>query len=374
MRFSLRILKLVVFTGFFLLLWGCLEYTITTQVMPDGRLLRTISVKGDSSGIFKGSLRVPADSAWTITTRYEKRQGKDSVNGREFVYEATREFPNFRSVNDCFYSDSGFSDHLIIRVGLSKKSKWFYTYYTYTETYSSLFPFRSVPIGAFLTDSEFRLYVAGDDGIYYSPAKDSLMIRPDSLSIPPLTAKDSLRFKELRDQLDGKFESWQKINMYNDFYEVVCKALDKCGREADTVNARKPFYHWLDSALVFDKVLESNDAFVSEASAFFRMDTAELIAGNREGFDLFSKKCRVSAFALESFTNQVLMPGMILEANTSEKRGNLVVWHFKIGNFYVSDYTMIVRSRAVNKVAVVVAAILLVLLISLPLFRLFRKP
>jgi hypothetical protein len=373
MNFSIRILKLGLLTCFILLLWGCIEYTITTQVMPDGRLLRTISVKGDSASVFRGSFRVPSDTGWTISTRYEKQKGKDSVNGKVYVYEATREFPDFKALNSCFYRDSSFSDHIIIRVELMKKSRWFYTYYSYTETYLRLFPFRSVPISRFLSGPELRVYLAGEEGIYYSPSKDSLMIHADSVSVPVLTRTDSLRFKELRDSLEYKFESWQKLNIYNDFYEVICKALDKTGRSSDTVNVRRPFYQWLDSTRVFDKVTENSDAFIKEAAAFFRINPSDLKAANQEGFELFTRKFRVSAFTLESFTNQVLMPGMIMDANTGDKNGNLVVWHYKIGNFYATDFIMKVRSRTVNKPAVVIAAILLVMLIGLTLIRLFRK-
>jgi hypothetical protein len=373
MKFSMRILKLGLLTCFFLTLWGCIEYTITTQVMPDGRLLRTITVKGDSASVFRGSFRVPSDTGWTISNRYEQQKGKDSVNGKVYVYEATREFPDFKAVNSCFYRDTSFSDHINIRVELTKKSRWFYTYYAYTETYLKLFPFRSVPISKYLSDTELRIYLASEEGIYYSPSKDSLMITADSMQVPLLTRTDSLRFKELRDSLDFKFESWQKVNIYNDLYKVICKALDNTGKSSDTVNARQPFYHWLDSTRVFDKVMENSDAFIREAAAFFRIDPSDMKAANREGFELFAKKFRVSALTLESYTNQVLMPGMILYANTHDKNGNLVAWHFKISSFYANDFIMTAQSRTVNKPAVVLASILLVMLIGLTLIRLFRK-
>ena len=213
----------------FALLWSCIEYTITTQVMPDGRIIRSVTVKGDSASIFRGSFRVPADSDWNVTTRYEKPAGKDSVMGTVFVYEARKEFSDYRALNSIFYRDSAVSDHMIAHVSLTKKQKGFFTHFEYTETY------------------------------------------------------------------------------------------------------------------------------------------------NQNAFDDFCRKFKAPALAPETFANQVLMPGMIIHANTVNIMGNLAIWNFKIGDFYASDYVMTVHSRMVNKIAVVIAGIILVILVGLILMRMFRK-
>jgi hypothetical protein len=343
--------------------------------MPDGRLLRTISVRGDSAGIFRGLFRVPVDSDWVTSKRYEQQRGKDSITSSVYVYEARKEFPDFNALNSFFYNDSTFTDHISIMADLSKKSRWFYTFYTYNETYSMLFPFRSVPIRDYLSDTELSIYQAGDNEIGYSPSGDSLMIVTDSVRRPVLSDADSARFKQLRDSLEHKFEAWQKINIYNELYRIVHKAFEKLGRSAGMANDTDAFFHWLDSARVFESVMENSDAFVQEAAAFYHLDPRELKAADQEGFDMFARKFRVSAFTLETYTNRVLMPGMIVSANTHDKNGNLVAWHFKAGKFYASDFTMKVVSRTVNKSAVVLAALLLVVITGLILLRLSsRRP
>jgi hypothetical protein len=373
MRFNKRLFNLALLSCFSLLFWGCIEYTITTQVMPDGRILRTVTFKGDSASIFRGSFRMPSDSTWAISTRYEQQRDKDSVNGKVFVYEATKEFPDYQALNSCFYRDSAFSNKIIIRVTLTRKWKWFYAHNEYTETYSRIFPFRSVPIRDFMTHSELRIYLAEDDEVYYSREKDSLMMVTDSLSLLVLSAADTLRSKQLHDNLEHRFELWQKINIYNDLYCVVIKALDKMGKSADTAKTKGPFYQWLDSTRVFESVKENSDAFTKAAATFFRVDASALEAANRDGFDTFTKKFRISDLTLETYTSQVLMPGMIVHANSKDIKGNLVTWHFKVSDFYASDYTMVVHSRHVNKPAIVIAAILLVMLVGFALFRMFRK-
>lgn len=373
MRSKKHPFNLVLLSVLFLLLWGCIEYTITTQIMPDGRIIRSVTVKGDSTDILRGSFRVPADSDWTVTTRYEQLAGKDSGMGNVFVYEARREFSDYQELNSFFYRDSGVSDHMIAHVILTKKPKGFFTHFEYTETYSRIFQFGTVPIQDYMTASEIRVYLSGEEEIYYSADKDSLMIATDSATLPVLTSADSSRFKQLREDLDQKFESWQKINIYSDLFHVVGQALDKMGRSADTTNARDRFYQWLDSTRVFESVMENSEAFLVAAGNFFNVDPKALKDADQNAFDEFSRKFKAPALAPETFANQVLMPGMIIHTNTTNIKGNLAIWNFKIGDFYATDYVMTVHSRLVNKIAVVIAGIVLVILVGLILMRMFRK-
>lgn len=361
------------FTSVFILLWGCLEYNITTQVMPDGRLLRTVIVKGDSADIFSGSFRVPSDSTWEISTRLESRSDKDVNEGKVYVYEARKEFKNFQDLNNQFFNDSSFNDHIAIHVNLEKKFNWFYNHYRYTETYSRLFPFRSEPVSDYLNDTELKIHQADEQDIYYVPEQDSILFVKDTLNLPVLSKTDSLRFKALRDTIEAKFELWQKINIYNDFYHVVTTALKKLHNNSDTVAARKSFYHWLDAEKTFETGIENDDAFVNAASSYFNVNPVKLQAANPESFDNFNKKFRVAAYSLETYTNRVLMPGMIINTNAGETNINEASWTFKIDNFYAADYTMTVESRIVNKWFVIGAGIVLIVLIALILLRLFRK-
>jgi hypothetical protein len=368
-----RLTGWLLFTGLSITCWSCLEYHVTTQVLPDGRILRTVTVKGDSTDIFRGSFRVPADSSWEITTRYESRNENDVTEGKVYVYEARKEFKDFKALNLEFYNDSVYSEHIAIRVDLKKQFRWYYTHYVYTETYGMLFPFRSVPIGNYLREEELRIHQAGEDDIYYDRELDKIVFAEDTAAIPPQSGDDSLRFKALRDSIGQKFESWQKINIYNDFYEVVSGALDRMKHPKDTGLTRESFYQWLDREKAFEKGIEQDDAFLQAASAYYRVDPATLRGGDPEGFAAFNKKFRIAAYSLESYTNQVLMPGMIVRTNARKIDVNTATWIFKIDTFYAADYTMSVESRVVNKWFVLIAGLILIAAIGGVLIRLFKK-
>ncbi|HJZ41523.1 MAG TPA: hypothetical protein VJ203_14240 [Bacteroidales bacterium] len=369
----LKIIRVVVFSCISILLWGCLEYTITTQVLPDGTLLRTITVKGDSANVFRGSFRVPDDSTWEISTRYEPLNQKGAADGMAYVYEARKEFKDFAELNRSYYSDSAINEHISIRVKFDKQFNWFYTTYRYSETYAMLFPFRSVPVGNYLSDAELKVHVADKNEIYYSAATDSIIFISDTTGLPVLSGADSARYKQLLEDLERKYISWQKINIYNDFYIAVTAALNKLGITTDTATAKSSFYNWLDTEEVFESGIQNRDAFIDAASSYFEVSSSRLYNANPDGFDTFSKKFRIAAFSLETYTNRVLMPGMITGGNAREKDVNLATWNFRIDNFYASDYVMTVESRTVNKWFVVIGAMLLLGVIGMLLVGMFRK-
>jgi hypothetical protein len=368
-----RLLWFAVSFSFSILLWGCLEYNITTQVMTDGSIMRTIIVKGDSADIFRGSFRVPVDSTWTISTKLEPRNKKDSTDGDIYVYEARKKFRDVKELNKAFYSDSSFSDHLSINVRLDKKFRWFYTFYRYTETYNMLFPFRSEPLSSYMNENELSIFLADENEIYYSPERDSILFKSDTTGLPVLTGKDSLRFKEIKDELDHKFELWQKSNVYNDFYETVTGALEKLGKMPDNAATRELFYQHLDSSKVFDQGIENFDAFIEAVASYFNVDYSILHEANKNGFDSFRKKFKVATFSLETYTNQVMMPGLIVNTNAHEKEVDQARWNFKIDNFYACNYVMAVESRIVNKWIILFSALALIFAVGLSLAVLFKK-
>lgn len=341
--------------------------------MPDGRILRTVVVKGDSTDIFSGSFLVPSDSSWAISTRLESRSEKDVGESKVFVYEAKKEFRDFRELNREFFSDSSITDHIAIRVNLEKKFRWIYHHYVYTETYYKLFPFHSEPVSDYLTDYELKIHRAEEKEIRYSPDEDRIVFREDSLDVPVLSKSDSARFKALRDTIEQKFELWQKANIYNDFFSVVLASLDKLKITYDSAAIRNSFYQWLDREKTFETGIENDKAFLEAAGMFFNIVPARLMAGNPDGFKNFNRKFRVAAYSLESYTSCVLMPGMIVNTDADKTDVNMASWTFKIDDFYATDYTMKVVSRVVNKWFVISAGTILILFIALLMVRLFRK-
>ncbi|MBN2813515.1 MAG: LPXTG cell wall anchor domain-containing protein [Bacteroidales bacterium] len=338
----------IAITFLLLLHGGCIEYDITTRVMPNGNLIRTIIVKGDSAAIFSGAFPVPDDSSWKISTRYESRERKDMEEATIYVYEAEKKFANDKDLNNVFGEDSGVSEHIIIRVDFQKQFKGFVNHYTYAETYSMLFPFHSEPISLYLSEHELDIYLADEEDRRYIPEHDSIAVNPDSTFVTRLSREDSLLFKAQTDSIEKKFQSWQKTNIYDDFYTLVTSSLQKLGLKLETPDNKLAFYKWLDSFEAVESGLEDNQAFINAAASYFKVDPQELEASNPEGFATFNRKFRVAAYSLETYSNRIKMPGWIVSSNASQTSSNTVTWNFKTEDFYAADFTMTVESESLN--------------------------
>ena len=78
----------------------------------------------------------------------------------------------------------------------------------------------------------------------------------------------------------------------------------------------------------------------------------------------------------ESFTNAVVLPGILLETNAPDVKGSAASWKFNVDQLQLRDFEMRARSRVVNEwVIAVTGAVVLVLLVLLvlSLIRLARR-
>ena len=67
---------------------------------------------------------------------------------------------------------------------------------------------------------------------------------------------------------------------------------------------------------------------------------------------------------LNDYTNEVIMPGLILDTNAKDVEGNSVQWKFDYNRFLWEDYTMWVESRVVNRWAMILTGILCMILVA----------
>jgi hypothetical protein len=354
---------------------GCLEYSVTTRVLPDGSIERTIVVKGDSAGILNGSLPVPVDSTWEITAGYEDQQGSDSSKKTQYVYKARKVFRTSEELNKEINMPSQEESRIMREVKVEKKFRWFNTFYRYAETYKQTFPFHRRPVNEFLSDKELDLAYADDKDLSYSRESDALMIIKDTLARPSLSVKDSMRLKELKNSIELKFFRWISANVYEEYFDVLKNALDKSGtmnaEEAEkTRDSLFAYYnsHFVDIDSFFNTLSNEKDRDLLQlSSAFYHADTAMLHQANPNGFAAFEEKMEnILPIYGDSYMNLTIMPGIIISSNSTEIKGNTASWDVNSDYFFAKDYTLRVESKKVNKGPVIVSgAVVAFLLIGL---------
>ena len=222
------------------LVTGCkeyLKYTITTRIFPDGSIERTMLVEGgdssllegDFSSVLKGSLPVPHDSTWEITTGCEIKSAHDTTTDTIYYCKAVKVFRNADELNKELNWDTIRENNAARQVKVEKRFRWFYTFYRYAETYKQVFPFKQKSITDYLSDEELELYHADDDELYYSTETDALLLKKDSLAVNSLSKTDSVRMNKIKESIEEKYAEWMFANIFEDYFDAVKVALDKSG-------------------------------------------------------------------------------------------------------------------------------------------------
>ena len=230
---------------------------------------------------------------------------------------------------------------------LEKHFKWFYTDYTFTETFanedSTLFP---IPLSQFLSADTASFWFAGQ---------------------PDLTR--SLSGAEMKEMLDGiekKVSQWSNANWFVEICKVISDHYDKV---KNPPVSKERFISICDSLVMLPCVLNPKDSESVE-----------------EGFDLLHDVFQSDVYTeflqsyegglgqyggLLSFGNNydLVMPGRVLDAGMGEYDGEVI--HYRLGGerMIPGDYTITATSRVTNVWAFIVTILVVLLAIGSFFYR-----
>ncbi|NJD21124.1 MAG: hypothetical protein FIA82_00420 [Melioribacter sp.] len=308
---------------------GCREYKTTTKINSDGSCDRTVIVKDKTVLPDSIVFPIPADKSWKI----ERTKAKD--DSTQTIYKATKHFDDVNSINNEYLDKSKIG----IRTNLDKKFRWFYTYFTYEETYQSFFPFKKIPLNEFLTKQEYELYLKND------------------------TTKV---FKK-------RLEKYAEENYFEYFFDEFLSLLKK-NKIADLT----PDFVASKKSVLFEHISEHGDKTEDLMKYLEKVLGTKSVWKLRTGIDNIVKsileKMDQFSTANGSYKNEVAMPGIILNTNAKTVEGNKVIWEFDEDRFCYEDFTMQVEARFVNTWAFIVSGVIvLVAIVLLVLPKLRRK-
>ena len=230
---------------------------------------------------------------------------------------------------------------------LEKHFKWFYTDYTFTETFanedSTLFP---IPLSQFLSADTASFWFTGQ---------------------PNLTR--SLSGAEMKEMLDGiekKVSQWSNANWFAEICKVISDHYDKV---KNPPVSKERFISICDSLVMLPCVLNPKDSESVE-----------------EGFDLLHDVFQSDVYTeflrsyegglgqyggLLSFGNNydLVMPGRVLDAGMGEYDGEVI--HYRLGGerMIPGDYTITATSRVTNVWAFIVTILVVLLAIGSFFYR-----
>ena len=231
---------------------------------------------------------------------------------------------------------------------LEKHFKWFYTDYTFTETFanedSTLFP---IPLSQFLSADTASFWFTGQ---------------------PNLTR--SLSGAEMKEMLDGiekKVSQWSNANWFAEICKVISDHYDKVKNQPVS---KERFISICDSLVMLPCVLNPKDSESVEEGVFdlvhdvFQSDVyTEFLRSYEGGLGQYG--------GLLSFGNNydLVMPGRVLDAGMGEYDGEVI--HYRLGGerMIPGDYTITATSRVTNVWAFIVTILVVLLAIGSFFYR-----
>jgi hypothetical protein len=302
---------------------GCRkDKKITTTIHSDGSCLRTVLVNpvSDTSSSFP----IPTDKSWEVRLEGDT----------EKVYVARKRFDNVNQMNNEYRRP----DKVGIDLKFKKKFRWFFTYFSYQETYKPCFLIQRIPIQSFLTKEEYARYETGD------------------------TSK----------ALKARLDDFLMANIIEEFY---CELIDSVERLHDpsipvsVFIAKKKELDFHDAG---DKPKEIVKYLEKTLGLTLSGKLDKQIDGIVKSIEDVKMKFLLDAGG--NYANEVEMPGIILSTNANAVEGNKAVWNFNEDRFTFLSYTMTVESRSANLwTTYVTGGVLIVIIVLLLLPRLRSK-
>ena len=309
---------------------ACNEYHISTKINDDGTCERIIRIETDSPNQNFEDIPFYIDDTW------ESRVEKSKKDSSHVVKTFRKKFSSVEDLNMEIAKGSGLKS----KIGVEKKFRWFYTYYSYTETYKKRNPFKQIDISKDLSKADLDSLQNGRGGSELTQKVDNLLGRSIT--------------EELIDSIAAVFK---KHSLYDKSkMDFLRKRIFTQKEENKSV---------LDNPDNLIKELESD--FEIKASPSLKTDIEKIYKGLEKKFEEYANP------SVSEFTSDVILPGLIVKSNASSIEGNDLTWKASSKYFTFTDFVMCAESRVANTWAIIVTGIIALVLLIVIIIPIFRK-
>lgn len=227
---------------------------------------------------------------------------------------------------------------------LKKNFRWFYTYFTYNETYPRIQQKFDVPIDQYLTKEEADFWFTGNKSL--------------------IQGMNGIEIRELTGRIEDKYNLWFAHNSWNAEYKVVLANYHKIKHPPVSYNTLKAMSDTIFAKAKvnlenFDMKKELNNHFKTNAFS----DLWEMENSPMKAFENEYNTSLLKGFG-DSFNYKLVLPGKIVRPNDAVIQGDTLVWRLTSYRLIQNDFRIEAQSRKANVWAFVVSGLLLVLAIG----------
>lgn len=310
-----------------LLLAGCKEIETTTRIFADGSIERTIVLNREPANYAESHFTLPVDSTWSISTAPAGKEGKETTS------TARKRFASIGDLQQLYARAGAQPWQVRIDVGVTKKFRWFYTYYDYRETYHAYNPFLLLPKMGYLEEKDLAAWIAA----------------PDS-----------------DDTWDDRVESWLIAGVFEEFYQSL---LTNAARLHDPIltpeliAAKKGA---LRTALVDSLKEDDLNNLTAACERVLGTSAVRMLKPALDStYQVIEKKIEFDDDVRHArYRNRVVMPGRVWASNGLAIDSTQVEWPVSAKQFFFTDYTMWAQSRHANRGMVLLSAGIVVLALA----------
>jgi hypothetical protein len=246
---------------------------------------------------------------------------------------------------------SNFWSNLEVKHLLDTRFRWFYTYYTYKETYPKLKTGFSIPIEKFMSKDEAMFWFTG---------------KPDILK-----GMNGVEVREYVGTIEDNFHKWFNKNLWDSEYRVLLENYSNIAQLQVSKERLKALKDTIFNAKV-DKVEDFKmeqilDSYFKTTvfTAFWKTDNCPMVKFesdfNDQGFVEYFK---------EAFTYKLIMPGVVTGQNNAVVHGDTLVWNLTAYRLIPAPYVIEAQSRKANIWAFILTGIIFIVAIG----SFIRKP
>ncbi|MBE0648484.1 MAG: hypothetical protein IH596_11950 [Bacteroidales bacterium] len=331
-----------------LIISGCREISVTTQVHRDGSFTRIIRITGDSSSVFKEDLPYPIDSTWQKLA--SKDTNRSAKNDDAYILTYTKTFRNSEELMAKISQDTSWRKHLQCQVTVTNRFGFFYSYLTFNEVFQPANPFTCLP---------YQDYLTSDDLLWLTGQKTAI------------SHSDSSRFEEVEKKTENFIVSSVTAEMEQILKDGIVRLNDPALMPAEVENLHDSILRYVGE-WEFDQPENFINYLIKWTGNPVFDQLNEL---NPPLFVEFNKKVALfnNLIMMDTYPETVEMPGLIIETNSPMLKGNQVSWEVEPMNLMFQPFQMVVESRVVNNWAFAVSGIILILLIVVFVVKAFRK-
>ena len=378
--------KLLIYSAVLFIVSCTQPSDMLTVIAPDGSCYREFTANANPQFLSGDTLAklnpfpVDIDSTWKITWKYKnsslqstfpvkkrvldsivksesktvkiKRKGNADQNSGDLIVYARQNYTSATEMDTRFrlrrsHSWSG----LKVKHLLDKKFRWFYTYYTYKETYPQLKTSFSIPVEKFMTKDEAMFWFTG---------------KPDILK-----GMNGVEIREYVGTIEDNFHKWFNKNLWDSEYRVLLENYSNIAKLQVSKDRLKVLKDTIFNAKVnkvedfkMEQILDSYFK-TSVFTAFWKTDNCPMVKFesdfNDQGFVEYFK---------EAFTYKLIMPGVVTGQNNAVVHGDTLVWNLTAYRLIPAPYVIEAQSRKANIWAFILTGIIFIVAIG----SFIRKP